>query len=333
MAAKTKHGLPETKGVYQAVGVVKDTLKENFYNEIVTKTNKDMRLISFGLEINKGKSLYLGLSGMVRDFAYFSKKEDGKNVTEKVDWDKRDTFTKEKGNEDFNLIGMRLGLEKNEDGKNEKKTMVEYDACQEISQKLEDGKSVFTKGKVEFNSYFDKDGNKKRSVKLVPQQISLTSKDIDFSNEEFEPKSDFSQYIVFMGIEKGEDDTFKVLAKIVTYSSIEDAEFIVKDKALANQFKKGLKPYHAIQVHGHIEVTESVDEVQEEDSWGESDPTKMLNAPVKRDYVITGATPSTIETSVYTESAMNEAIQKLQQTETATQDWGTTSNDADDDEW
>ena len=61
--------------------------------------------------------------------------------------------------------------------------------------------------------------------------------------------------------EKNEDGTFTVSAKIVTYDSIEDTEFTIKNdengKNLANLFRKNLKPYYAIQVHGHVEVTES----------------------------------------------------------------------------
>lgn len=328
--AKTKHGLQETTGLYQIRGIVNGTEKEKFYTEKKTKTKKDMRMVNFGVEIEPNKSIYLNLNGMEKDEVYFSTKDkDGKTITEKVKWDKRKTFNKE----GYNLIGIRLGLEKDENGKNVKDTLTEFDACEKIGHTLKDGMSIFTKGKIEFSSFDSQDG-KKRSVKFIPQQISLCSKDVDFTAEDFELKSDFSQQIIFMGIDK-KDEVFIVKAKIVTYSSVEDAEFIIKDKTLANMFKQKLKPYNAIQVHGHIEVSESVEEVKDEDTWGEDDPTQRINNPTTRELVITGAKGNTLDTTTYSEEKINEAIQKLEQSNNAQEDWGSSNNvnDAEDEEW
>lgn len=328
--AKTKHGLQETAGLYQIRGVVTGADKEKFYVEKKTKSNKDMRMVSFGLEIEPNKSVYFSLNGMVKDEVFFSAKDkDGKTVTEKVKWDKRKTFNKE----GYGIIGLRVGLEKDEDGKNVQETLVDFDACEKIGKTMTDGMSVFTKGKIEFSSYDGQDG-KKRTVKFVPQQISLCSKDIDFADEGFEVKSDFSQQIVYMGIDK-KDDVFVVKAKIVTYSSIEDTEFIIKDKNLANMFKQKLKPYNAIQVHGHIEVSENVETVVDDDTWGESDPTQRVNTPTRRDLVITGAKGNTVDTTTYNKDNIEEAVKKLEQSENAQGDWGSSSNvnDVDDGEW
>lgn len=332
--AKTKHGLQETTGLYQIRGIVNGTDKEKFYVEKKTKTQKDMRIVNFGIEVEPNKSIYLNLNGMVRDEVCFSKSEgegkDRKTVTEKVKWDKRNSFNKE----GYGLLGLKLGLEKDEEGKNIQETMVEFDACKKIGDAVKDGMSLFTKGKIEFSSFDGTDG-KKRSVKFVPQQISLCSKDIDFSVEGFESKSDFSQQIIFLGVEK-KDDVFIVSAKIVTYSTIEDAEFIIKDKALANMFKQKLKPYNAIQVHGHVAVSESVEEVSDDDNWGESDPTQRINNPTRRDLVITGAKGKTLDTDTYTKDKIEEAIKKLEQSSNAQGDWGSSTssvNDAEDGEW
>lgn len=327
--AKTKHGLQETIGLFQIRGVVNGSEKEKFYVEKKTKSQKDMRLVNFGVEIEPNKSIYVNLNGMVKDEVFFSTKDkDGKTVTEKVKWDKRKTFNKE----GYSLIGLRLGLEKDEDGKNIQETMVEFDACERIGSTLKDDMSVFIKGKIEFSSFDGQDG-KKRSIKFIPQQLSLCSKDIDFTDETFKVKSDFSQQIIYMGIDKV-NDVFVVKAKIVTYSSIEDAEFIIKDSKLANLFRTKLKPYNAIQVHGHIEVTESVEEVADDDTWGESDPTQKINNPTKRDLVITGAKGNTVDTTTYTKDKIEEAIKKLEQSNNAQSDWGSNSvEDVDDGEW
>ena len=176
--AKTKHGLQETIGLFQIRGVVNGSEKEKFYVEKKTKSQKDMRLVNFGVEIEPNKSIYVNLNGMVKDEVFFSTKDkDGKTVTEKVKWDKRKTFNKE----GYSLIGLRLGLEKDEDGKNIQETMVEFDACERIGSTLKDDMSVFIKGKIEFSSFDGQDG-KKRSIKFIPQQLSLCSKDIDFTD-------------------------------------------------------------------------------------------------------------------------------------------------------
>ena len=334
--AKTKHGLQETTGVYQVRGIVNGVDKEKFYTDKKTKTNKDMRIVNFGIEFDKGKTSYLGFNGMVKDEVYFSKRDaEGKSVVEKVKWNARDTFNKQKGKEDFSLMGMRIGLEKGEDGKNIKQTLAEYDACLKIKELLEDDMSVFSKCKIEFSSFEDDKHNKKRSIKFVPQQISLCSNDVNFDEEGFEPKSDFSQQIIFMGIDKKDNGEFTVKAKIVTYSSIEDTEFTIKDKSLAQMFKQKLKPYNAIQVHGHVEVIENVSQVEDDDdNWGESDPTSQIGSPTERILVITGAKGKTLDKDTYTEEKINEAMQKLEQSNNAQQDWGTSSSkDVDDDEW
>ena len=88
-----------------------------------------------------------------------------KSYQEKVKWDKRKTFNKE----GYSLIGLRLGLEKDEDGKNIQETMVEFDACERIGSTLKDDMSVFIKGKIEFSSFDGQDG-KKRSIKFIEQK-------------------------------------------------------------------------------------------------------------------------------------------------------------------
>ena len=331
--AKTKHGVQETVGIFQVRGVVTGTEKDKFFNELKTKNNSDMRIVNFGVNVDKGKAVYLSLNGTVKDEVCFSKKDkEGKIQTKKVKWANRETF-KEDG---YNLIGVNLGLKKNDEGKNIKITKTEYDACEEISKLLKDDMSVFAKGKIDFSSFKDNSENVKRATKFIPQQISLTSKEIDFDDEGFQVKSDFKQQIIFMGIEK-KDNYFVVSAKIATYSSIEDTEFIIKDDKLASLFKKNLKPYNAITVYGNISVEENIVEVSNDDCWGKEDPTNAIISPTKRELVITGATPSTIDKDTYSEKIIEEAIERLNQSQEAQEDWGkkndTMPNDNDDDEW
>lgn len=347
MADKKKNkglGLQETKGSFQIKGIVKGTEKDNFIKDITTKSNKPMRIVNFGVEMDKDKTVYISLNGMERDKVYFSKKEgkgkEAKTITEAVPWAERLSFNKN----GFRTIGVNLGLTKviNEQGVevNDKKSMVEFDACKYIADNLKDDMSVFVRGKTEFSTY-----NDKHQTKFVPNQISLC-KPIDFEAEDYEVVGNFEQVIVFMGINKNDNGDFTVLAKIVTYTSIEDAEFIIKSNraALAKNLKK-LKPYTAIKVFGNIEVEHEVSEVEEDDGWGEPNPMNRVNNPTIRSLVIIGADKDSIDDELYSEDEMEAAIAKLKSNKKADNDYGDTEDDSwgdgisnltatdDDDEW
>ena len=214
-------GIQETKGSFQLRGVVTGTSKDSSYKEIKTKSNKPMRLVNFGVNIDKEKAVYINLNGMEKETVFSSKSEgkgkDKKTVTEKVAWKDRLSFKKD----GFRPIGVNLGIVKTIDANgnevNDKQTKFEYDACKYIADNLTDDVSIFVKGKLEYSTY-----NDSHQTKFVPNQISLC-KPVDFDSDDFEVLGDFEQVIVFMGISKNDNGTFTVTAKIVTYNSVEDA--------------------------------------------------------------------------------------------------------------
>lgn len=347
MAETTKKndglGLQKTEGNFQLRGIITGTEKDKFYTEMTTKTGKPMRMVNFGVEIDKGKTIYVNLNGMEKETVCFSKKEgEGKNkktVTEKVKWANRFDFKKD----GFKPIGVNVGLEKVVDstGKeiNDKKTLFEYDACKYIGDTAKDGMSVFIKGKNEFSTY-----NDKHQTKFIPNQVSLC-KDVDFEADDFKVVGNFEQTIVFMGIDKNEDGNFTINAKIVAFNSIEDAEFIIdkSDVKLAKTLKT-LKPYNAVKVYGNIVVEHDIDEVEDEDDgWGAKNPMERINNPTKRTLVVIGAYKDSVDTDTYSEEIIDKAIAKSKASKTADkdfgsndEDWGTVSDKDitdDDDEW
>ena len=331
--------LPETKGSFQAKGIISGVEKDRFYTDKKTQTGKDFRAVNFGCEYNKTQTIYMSLNGMPQQEVYFSKRnqDTGKTETKKVAWANRNKF-----NEDgWRMIGVNLGLVKtvDKDGKtvNDRKTMHSFDACEYIKKNLKDDASVFIKGNIDFSSYTDKEGSVRRSVKYVPNQISLCQ-DVVFGdyNEENKPVHDFTQTIVYTGIDKekeNEKDTgrFVVTAKIVTWSDIVDTQFIITDAKLAGMFKKNLKPYTAISVHGRIEVSHSVQEESDDDCWGESNSMNAVAAPTKTEMIITGSSPSTIDRETYTEKDVAEAIKAIKASKTAEQNFSGKVNNDDDD--
>lgn len=320
MAKQPKHGLMETKGQFQFRGVIEGTQRDDFFSNKITKSGKDMNLIKFSIKTSENNKPKINLNGIEQDTVFFYKrpeKKGEKGTTKKVPWANRNTFNEE----GFQLIGMKLGLNKIQDEKgkevNEKKILTDYDACAYIRDNLIDDLSVFVKGNIEYSSYRNDKGDLRRNLKFPPTQMSLCKNEIDFSAEDFKEVSDFQQIIVFMGIKKDdsnkEDKKFIVSAKIVTYNSIEDAEFIIRNESLAKMFKTKLKPYMAIKVWGNINNTVLKEDVSEEDCWGESNSFDQVGTTFIQELVITGADPKTIDKDMYTKDKMENAIRVLKE--------------------
>jgi hypothetical protein len=330
--ANTKHGLPQTKGIFKLRGYVTGMQRDNTFKDIETRSGKKMNLLNFGVETAPESTVFVTVQGMERDEVYFSKRVgNGKTETKKVAWAKR--FDDQ--GEGYELIGVAVGLEKDENGKNVKHTYTEFDAAEKIYEQLEDGMPVFVQGEIEFSSFKRDNGEISRNKRFNVRQI-YNSSNVDFEAPDFKETSDFKQKIIFMNIEKdneSEEPRFIVEAKIVNYNSIEDAEFIIYNKALANNFRGKLKPYTAIDVWGKIVNKIDTDEVEEVSNvWGEEDTFKRINKSYVRELVITGASPDSIDTETYTEEAIEEAIKKLNSEGQVDSSWGDSDSDISDED-
>lgn len=329
--------LPETKGQFQLSGIVSGTESSRFFDERALKSNpnKMMRMVNFGVDYNFDKRLFINMVGIEQDNVYFYSRD--KKETKRIGWANRFNFN----DDSYRLIGVNIGVDRRTDPmtgeqENNKKVLTDYDACEEVKLFLKDGQSVFLRGDLNFRSYINRNGDKISSISLVPKQISRMN-DLDFTNEEYKERSDFNQVIVFMGINHEKDDNgkstgrFIVEAKIVTYSTIEDAEFIIKDAKLASMFRKNLKPYNSIKVSGHMIVELETDEVEDEDSWGEADAMERISTPVRREFVITGAKGNTIDRDTYSEENINAAIVAINNSKKAEKDFNASNDDLNDD--
>lgn len=316
-------GLPQTKGTFQVRGKVVGTSKDKFYVEKMTKNNKPWRSVNFGVQFDSEKTLYVGTNGMERDNVYFCKKiEDGKTDKKVIPWKDRFNYHEE----GYRMIGVNVGVEKTTDENgntvNNKKTLTDYDSCKEISDHLRDDMSVFVKENLEFSTYQDS-----HRTKFVTSQVSLTKDDVDFEKEEFHPVADFTQMIVFMGVIPNKEKTrATVEAKIVTYDTIEDAEFIIEDMNLARMFAKQLKPYTGIKVWGRISVEKDTEEVETTDCWGKKNNMDKVDSPTIRELIIEGADPNSIDTGTFTESEIDKAIEEMKAAKAAENDFGGSEN-------
>ena len=329
--------LPQTRGTFEMAGKVTGTKRNGFYSDKDTKSGKERHALSFGIQTNKnGAPFYVELSGMPRDKVYFFRREDKeKGVTAdkiEVPWKDRLSFVVPEG---YNMIGVRVGVVKkpNDAGVmvNDNHMMTDFDAAKEIADNLNDGDSVYVRGNIEYSTY-----KGKHQVRFVPNQVSLSSKEIDFDAENFKEVANFTQTIVYTGSQKADDsDEMVISAKIVNYNTIEDAEFFVdpnvdKEHAqLVKSIRKFIKPYTAFECFGPIVNQEKVDEVQEENIWGGTNDMKRQASPVTRKLYLKGINADSFDPSLtdrdatptYTEELIAAAKAKIAANEQAQKDF------------
>jgi len=329
-------GLPQTKGMFQLKGKVFGTQKDSFYKEIVAKNGKPFRMVNFGVQVSKDEVIFLSLTGGELDKVYFSGKpknapKDSKNETVNVEWKNRHSFNRE----GFRLIGVMCGLEKTLDEKgkevNDKRTLIQFDAADYVSEKLQDGMSVFVKGSIDYSHFAGTNGEVSHSVKFIPNQISLCQS-IDFDDEKYEPMCNFTQDLVFLGIDKNpEEEGFLIEGTIVNFKTVETATFHTYDKSLATNFRKQIKPYTSIAVWGDIRSVKNAEEVTSDDGdgWGTSNKMKRVYSPYKTIRVITGANPQSMNTETYTEKAIADAIELMKGDEQHEKSFESSGTDSD----
>ena len=327
MAEKNKGlGLPQQKGTFEIKGVISGTSKENFSKTSKTKTGKDFRAVNFGVTFDKNQTLFVTLTGMPQDNVYFSKRGEkgAKSDVKTVPWKDRYTFN----NEGYTLIGVNCGLEKttNEKGVeiNNIKHLTPFDASKYISENLKDGESVYLRGNIEFSHYVNKTTKElQHNSKLVITQISLC-KPVDFEVSGYVPEASFAQPIVFTAVRK-EDPNFVVESQVVNYATVENADFVVENAKLADNFRKSVKPYTALKVWGNIRTVKNTEVVEDsggDDGWGEKNPLDKVNGQYRKNFIITGADPESMEKEVYKESEMDKAIATMNANENAKKDFG-----------
>lgn len=311
MAKQRPINLKETKGMFKAKGFVKGIERENTYKELTTKSNKAMRILNLPIEVAPNQQTMVTIQGMEQNEAFFYKRPENKGEEGDV---KRVPFEDrfEDQGEGYQLIGVNLGLRRDDKGKNVVESFHQYDGADEAYKLLEDGNGVFVKGQIEFNKFQNKDGDTITTQKLNVQSMYNSDK-VDFEEEGFEPESDFDMTVVFMGIEQDPEDKerFLIEAKSVGYQDIFNVELVTYDKKLAGTMRKNLKPYNAIRLFGEILNKVEVEEVESEDVWGQQSKFDKPKYNFERELRVIGADGGSVDTESYSEEAFEEAVKAL----------------------
>lgn len=272
--AKNKSKLTQTKSNFTLKGIVDGVSKGNAFRsgEVGKGKNKGKatQALSFWVQTSKQNKVRVELFGMEPDFVYFSK--DGK--TEKGE--KRETkqipySQRNKAIEGFSLIGINVGLEKDDNGKNITKTFVDYDAAEYIYENLNDGDSVFINGQVTISEYTNKEGKTSVQVKYSIRKLYLESKPIDFDAEGFVETNAFEQEIVIVDAEEDKKEGIIIVTgRVINYGDkFCDTQFIVRpdgNEKIAKMGKAFLKAKFGdfIKVAGNIINRAEVEEAEED---------------------------------------------------------------------
>lgn len=345
MAKEKLHEMKNTSSSFQIRGVVTGTASQRFYKSGAGKNGGQWNSLEFGVKIAEGKTVYISMRGFPRDEVFYYKRgENGaKGTTKRVAWKDR----KKSQGDGYRLIGVNISTGRDENGKNVNESFVEYDAIEWLHDNLHDNDSVFIKGSLQFSSYTDRNGQTRKKIELVPNQISYTQKPVNFDADDYTEMAEFENTIVFQSIDKEEDESGKATGRFILsgysmgYNSVESVSFIVDaDHAkLATNLKKAMKDGYSIKTFGRIDVIVDTTMVESDDSgWGESSPMERLNAPVRREYVVYRADPGSISKDEYSAEEIATAIRKINAAKVAAENFGEKAGKSvdisvDDDEW
>ena len=330
-----KHNVKVNRGTFKLVGKVKGVEDDRFFKAYTFDSGSQKNAMSFSIKTDKNNESYVNLEGWVCKLAKFNKwdREAKKSLSRECSWEERFDFDEEGFDPSW---GTRLKMDNKKDSSIT--TLFQYDACDELKDSLKDDMSVFVEGATEF-SHYTKDGDVKRAKKLNITKMYRQEKDIDFESDKFKEENRFKQEFIFMGIEKElnpEDDKatgrFIVSAKVVTNESVEDVEFVLENKKLAENLRKKVKPYTAITSIGRLvtRVEDDVEEVEEEDGWGdEKDMDGSGSTTRYREWIITKVYQESIDTDTYSE----EVLASITQAEDDYGDFNSDEDDDDDDTW
>lgn len=307
MAKANLLDLPINKGSFDLEGKLFNVKSEHAFKVNDAGT---WRTVNLGVRVSDGEVVFFTVKGGQKKTAWMSKrgeKKGDKGQTKEVEW--KDRIKEARGG--WQVMGVSMGLEKDEEGKNILVSQSEWDAFDYLKNHAEDGMDVFVQGEIEFSTYKNKEGEIQHYRNLVAKKIYLKGKPIDFQAEGYKVVSQFKQSVIFNGSHDDEGVDFLDVG-IIGWHSYEEVSFQTTKKLVTDMRNAKLKKSSSLTLIGNIKNSQVVEEVASV-VWGEDTTVKRANTSGKVLMLVTGADVNSVETEMYPAKKVQEYIEAVAQ--------------------
>lgn len=302
--------LQPTYGNFKLRGVVTG-IGNTYEDKTSERTGNKYRKLRFYVKTSKFNQVPVEIMGSkLENVTIYNGDKKSKNYKDKkvVKWNNR----YDKHPEGYDIIGVSIGLEKDDNGKNITKNLLPYDAAEYLNSVLKDGDSVMILGRMVFSEY-EKDGQTVSQLKYEINKVYRANDPIDIEDEgTYIELSDFKQEIIIAESMVDKDNNKLVVNTYIVTNK--DGEYIsypfVVD--LSNEQLKPLgrnlskqKFGTSIVVEGQIvnKVETETVTIEEPDEWGlPSTFDKQTVRNVIKELSITKGLKDTLQEKRYTES-------------------------------
>jgi len=290
--AKNKKELQPTRGTVKFVGQVVGLENENTFRTGVTKNGEGypFRSVSLAIKTSPTNIVYnidnFGQDNPDQEVTIFSNKKDEKEKR-KIKFEDRHELPA--GFTPFGFGTIRLGFDKDTNGKLIFKNLFSYDAIERIKETLNEGDTVFINGSFKPETY-NSNGEDKTTVKYNLESIGLSKNPVEFEDENFKEVSSFEQEMVVVDVSVDkENKKVYVTGRLIKYNKIwDDIVFIVDAKEqeqFATNVAKKLKFGDLIKAQGIIINGVILEEQKAADAfdWGGEEPEgqkKFIKTPI-----------------------------------------------------
>lgn len=309
MAIAKELQIPQTKALFEVSGKLFNMKSEKSFT---VNEKGNWRTANLGLRISDSEVIFLQVKGGEKKEVYLSKQSKEKGVkpeTKKVDW--KDRFKAQSGG--WKVMGVNLGLVKNNEGKNELVTMTEWDAWEYLKENAKDDMDVFITGDIEYSSYVKEGETEVRhNQNFVAKKIYLSTNPIDFQSEKFEKRAGFSQSVIILGRSQEKDQCFLEVG-YVGYGSYETVNLQVSQTIFDAIKAKNVKPYNSITLTGILKTSQEVEQVKSEDTWGEKSTVGVPKSTAKTVLFVDGARGETLTKDAYSQKVIEKYLSDIQE--------------------
>ena len=306
MAKANLLDIPIAKGSFDLEGKLFNVKSEHAFKVNDAGT---WRTVNLGVRVSDGEVVFFTVKGGQKKTAWMSKrgeKKGDKGQTKEVEW--KDRIKEARGG--WQVMGVSMGLEKDEEGKNILVSKSEWDAFDYLKEHAVDGMDVFVQGEIEFSTYVKKVEGKDDEIvhfrNLVAKKIYLKGKPIDFQAEGYKTVSQFKQSVIFNGSHDEEGVDFLDVG-IVGWHSYEEVSFQTTKKLVTDMRNAKLKKSSSLTLIGNIKNSQVVEEVASV-VWGEDTTVKRASSSGKVLMLVTGADVNSVETEMYPAKRVQEYI-------------------------